>query len=137
MQKFAISFLCFSLTLLLAGCGPIYHTEYAYVPPASNIGKMCTTQCLQSKNSCEQMCQMRNDNCRMQARQDAMYQFEIYRGERERQHKPIKKSVSDFDRSIFTCHESCGCEANYRVCYAQCGGAVLERRVCTAFCDKK
>lgn len=137
MQRLSSIFILAIITLVLTACGPIYKKQYAYVPPASNMGKMCTAQCVQNKNSCEQMCQMRNDNCRMQARQDAMYQFEIYRSDRLKQNLPVEKSINDFDRGSFGCQNTCGCSATYRSCYAACGGEVLERNVCVAFCDKK
>lgn len=83
------------------------------------------------------MCELRQDNCRLQARQEAMYQFEIYRNDRERQHLPVEKNIHDFDNGSITCQHSCGCEPSYRSCYAACGGQVLQRDVCVAFCDKK
>ncbi|MCW5584286.1 MAG: hypothetical protein KIT56_10540 [Gammaproteobacteria bacterium] len=121
---------------ILTGCGPVYKREYAFVPPRTGMGKMCIAQCVQNKNTCEQMCQMNNENCRLRAHQDAVYQFEMYKHERRKHGAPVKKDVSDFDMS-YTCNHSCNCEPTYRSCYSACGGQVLERDVCVAFCDKK
>jgi hypothetical protein len=136
MKRVYAIFSLFLLMSLIAGCGPVYKREYAFVPPKSDMAKMCTAQCVQSKNSCEQMCQMNNESCRMRARQDAVYEYERYKHERKREGKEIKKDVSDFDRS-YSCSSSCNCEPTYRSCYAACGGQVLQRDVCVAFCDKQ
>lgn len=126
-----------ALSGMLLGCGPIYKKEYAYVPPRSSAGKMCLAQCIQGKSNCQQMCQMRNENCRAQARQDAFYQYQEYKHERRREGKEVKKTVNDFDNSFFSCNESCDCTSSFNACYAACGGQVLERDVCVAFCNKK
>jgi hypothetical protein len=135
-QMIASIFSILCLAAMLAGCGPIYKTEYAYVPPRTDTGKMCTAQCVQGKNSCEQMCEMKNQDCRLRAHQDALTQFEMYKQERKREGKPLKKDVKDFDQS-YTCGSSCNCEPTYNACYSACGGQVLERKVCVAFCDKQ
>ncbi len=124
------------LASLLFGCGPIYQREFAYVAPPTSMGKMCTAQCIQGKNACQQMCQMRNDNCRAQARQDAYFQYEEYKRERHREGKEVEKSVSNFDYGSFNCNQSCNCTPTYNACYSACGGQVLEREVCVAFCGK-
>ena len=120
---------------LLSACGPIYKTEYAYTPPASSMGQMCVSQCLQNKSVNEQMCQMRNDACRSQARQNAMYQFEAYRNERKSDGKKVRKDLSDFDQS-YLCSDSCDSTPTFNACYSACGGQVLERQICTAFCNQ-
>lgn len=121
---------------VLSACGPIYRTDYAYVPPKSNSGKMCITQCLTNKSMSEQMCQMRNDNCRAQARQDALYQYESYKRDRHAMGKPVRKTLSDFDTS-YMCSNSCDTTPQYNACYASCGGQIFEHQTCTAFCDKQ
>ncbi len=136
MLRLLTAMIIIVLTSMLFGCGPIYKKEYAYVPPRSSMGKMCTAQCIQSKSNCLQMCQMRNDNCRAQARQDAYYQYEEYKHERRREGKEVDKDVKDFDRSFF-CNQSCDCTPSFHACYSACGGQVLERQVCVAFCDKQ
>jgi hypothetical protein len=120
---------------MLTGCGPIYQTKYDYMPPRSSTGMMCVAQCQQGKSTCEQMCQLRNDNCRTQARQDAIYRYEIYKQARQDRGRAPKKEVGDFDSSN-SCNIPCRCESSFRACYAACGGQVLEQQVCVAFCDK-
>lgn len=126
----------FTLVAMLAACGPVYKREYAYVPPKSSTGKMCTAQCIQGRNACEQMCRMNNEACIARSKQDAVYEYEQYKHERRREGKEVKKTVSDFDRS-YTCNSSCNCGPTYNACYSACGGEVLQRDVCVAFCDKQ
>src|SRR3990167_339271 len=106
------------LVSMLSGCGPMYETQYKYIPPASNIGKMCTSQCVQSKSMCQQMCEMRKQSCR--------------RGERVRSGK---KDDRKFDYLEPNCDNiACDCTETFNTCYGACGGEVLERQVCVAFC---
>lgn len=135
LKKFFI-FSIMALVGMLTACGPIYNTEYSFVPPKSDIAKMCTAQCIQGKNDCEQSCRVDNDNCRMRAQQNAMFEYKQYKEDRKRMGLPINKSVNDFDRSS-SCSNSCRCESTYRACYSACGGEVLEHKVCVAFCDKQ
>ena len=123
--------------MLIAGCGPVYKREYSFVPPKSSVGKMCTAQCVTSKNSCQQMCNLSTENCRLRARQDAIYQFEQYKRDRRHDGKDIDKNLSDFDHGAAACSSSCNCEPAYRECFSACGGEVLQRDVCVAFCDKQ
>lgn len=124
------------LASLLTSCGPMYKTEYSFIPPKSDLSKMCTAQCVQSKNDCEQSCRVDNENCRLRAKQNALFEFKNYKEDQKQRGLPITKSVSDFDRSS-SCFNSCHCESTFRECYSACGGEVRERQVCVAFCDKK
>jgi hypothetical protein len=123
------------MLVLLTACGPIYNTEYTFVPPRSNMGKMCIAQCVQSKSMCQQMCDMRNDNCRAQAKMEAHQDYKMYKHERHKEGKEVKKDIGDFDKS-YACNTNCNCEPQFHSCYSACGGQVLEKQVCVAFCDK-
>lgn len=136
MRRCLLFLSLFSLLVgCLSGCGPIYRTDYSYVPPRSDVGKMCISQCLQNKTVNEQMCQMRNDSCRARAHQDAIYQYENYKHERKREGKEVKKSLSDFENS-FSCSDSCDETPNFNICYSTCGGNVITQKTCVAFCGK-
>ena len=126
------------LTLIgmLTGCGPIYETQYDFIPPKSDMSRMCTAQCVQSRNSCEQSCRIDTEDCRARAQENAMYEFERYRHDRKKDGMSVDKSVSDFDRG-YSCNSSCNCGPTYRDCYSACGGQVLAQKVCVAFCDKQ
>src|SRR5688572_2413710 len=109
-MKFLIAFVLSSL-LFLSGCGPIYRTDYTYKPPHSNTGLMCINQCMMAKNSCSQLCEMRSDNCKSQARQEAMTKYEMYRSQQNINHLPIKKTIDDFDDSFFRCQSDSACRS--------------------------
>jgi hypothetical protein len=133
MRKHIIAFSIIVLAAILTACGPIYNTEYSFIPPKSDVSKMCTAQCVQDKNNCQQSCRIDNENCRLRAQQSAIFEFEHYKEEQKRREMPINKSISDFDRSS-SCNNSCECESTYRACYSACGGEVRENKVCVAFC---
>lgn len=125
-----------SLVFFLSACGPIYQTQYSYKPPKSSMGRMCAAQCIQNKSNCEQMCQIREESCRTKARQDALYQYELYKAQQQVQSQPVKKTPQDFENT-WGCHQSCDCGPAYNACYETCGGQVIATQVCTAFCDRK
>lgn len=128
--------LTLTLITFLTGCAPIYRTQYTFVPPKTDIAKMCTAQCVQGKNTCEQMCRMNNENCLLRAQQDAEHQFEIYKNDQLRQGKEVKRDMNSF-KHTYSCRSSCNCEPTYRSCYTSCGGQITQKQVCVAFCDKQ
>jgi hypothetical protein len=136
MLKLKFFVVLFVTMALVVGCGPIYKRQYDYVAPKSSVGKMCTAQCQMAKSACEQSCELRNQTCVNQARQEAIYSFESYKQQMSREGKPIVKSLGDFDYSN-TCRTTCDCLHPYQACYSACGGKVIEKKVCVAFCDKQ
>lgn len=137
MRSIYSIFTCLFLAITLAGCGPIYQTHYSYVPPHSSVGKMCIAQCVQSKSTCQQMCQMKEQNCQYQSREEARYSYSEYKHDRKKHGKAVKKELRDFDSGRYSCHQSCDCDETFNSCYDACGGKVVESRVCTMFCDKQ
>ena len=124
------------LPLLLTACGPIYKTQYSYQPPQSDTGRMCAAQCVQSRGMCQQMCRAQNNNCEMQAQENAAYSYHAYVKAQQAAGKKIRKNIDDFDNS-YMCNESCNCRSNFNLCYSTCGGKVTSRQICTAFCNKQ
>ncbi|PWC33856.1 agenet domain-containing protein [Azospirillum sp. TSO35-2] len=133
--------LCFAVLSLLSACGPVYETQYSLTPPTSAEGRLCVSQCQQTRNFCRQNCGMSQQACVNDARSRALYEYQAYVNRQTAEKKPIKKSVSDFDHSSYSCGtNSCEsrCEADYRDCFGgSCGGRVTSKRVCTAFCDQE
>lgn len=131
----------FSVLVILVGmfclsaCGPVYKTDYQYVPPKSNNGKLCAVQCTESKAYCKQACNARKSQCLSLARREAMHQYRLYKDQQLEYGKPVKKSPSDFEYSS-QCEQSCGCNDMFNLCYQTCGGVIKENKVCVAFCDK-
>ena len=116
--------------LLVVSCGPVYETNYRYVPPADPLSRPCVSQCLADKSGCRHTEELKAENRRLRCEADAR---------------------SDYERCLFnardeqgknSCHRrSCSenasfmqCEADYRVCFESCGGVVEEERVCTFNC---
>lgn len=61
-------------TIFLQGCAtPQYETFHSYVPPRGAEAKSCLFQCSMTESQCEQLTQMRLDNCvaRSQNKYDA------------------------------------------------------------------
>lgn len=134
-MKFFIRISCFLvMCCILPACGPVFRTNYSYVPPKGQMGQMCISQCIQSQSTCNQMCEMKNQNCRMQARQNALLEYEIYK--RDHNNQGGHRTIDSFDRGSWTCNQGCGCEDTYRSCYTACGGQVIANTVCVANCDK-
>lgn len=130
MKYFQSLTLCILLIVFLSACSPIYKTEYAYVPPESDVSKMCTANCIIQKTMCKQMCEMKIENCRLRER------LEKDKKEQESENTPLIKTLNSLG-NLFGCDESCNCDEAYNDCYTECGGKILERKVCVAFCDKK
>ncbi|MEO8400230.1 MAG: hypothetical protein ABI597_00355 [Gammaproteobacteria bacterium] len=135
-MKIVLSLFISLMVFVVTACGPIYQTKYSYQPPHSDMGRMCASQCLQSKSSCDQMCQMRKDNCFLHARQNALVQFEAYKAEQKAKSKPVEKTPASFENTA-GCDQPCNCGFDFNMCYQTCGGVVTKYEVCTAFCDKK
>ncbi len=128
------------LVFAVAGCGPIYETVYSYQPPRSPQGQQCAGQCQQIGQYCRQNCRLREDSCRANARQEAGYEFDRYVRERHRNRQEVKKSIGDFDYSYHcsgasSCEASC--DADFRICFTNCGGVVTAYQQCTMFCDQQ
>jgi hypothetical protein len=114
---------------LVAGCGPIYDTRYHFVPPSDPSARSCIFQCENLKMQCEELEQMRVENCDYRARLDQdRCRAEIRRQGRE----PKSHECSSLGGSCYANTERC--EAKYRQCYQNCGGQVRTEQVCVFNC---
>jgi len=107
--------------LLAAGCGPMYNTEYTFVPPETPTGQTCVFQCENSKLQCEQIEDMKQERC--EDRADREYE----RCKDREKEKHCYRSYCSVDYSR--------CETRHRGCYQSCGGKVEEHKKCVAFCN--
>jgi hypothetical protein len=132
-----LSLFCFlMITTLISACGPVYQSHYTYAPPHAAMEKKCVAQCLQGKNSCLRLCDLKNQRCVERAHYKGLERYTAYKQEQLRNGKAITKSVSYFeDRSV--CRKACSCTISFNTCYSACGGQVKEHKKCVAFCDKK
>lgn len=117
---------CLAL-IFFTGCGPIYDTRYTFTPPQDSNARSCIFQCENLKMQCEQLEQMKVENCNYRARLDQ----DRCRGEIRRQGREPKS----YECTLDSCFENTEhCEANYRSCYQNCGGRVHAEQVCIFNC---
>ncbi|WP_211100120.1 hypothetical protein [Azospirillum halopraeferens] len=127
----------FAVLLALAGCGPVIETQYTLIPPSSPEGRMCVAQCQQTTQYCRQSCRLEKQTCVADQRSRAMMDYQQYVNERTAKKEPIKRTPSSFEQT-WRCNDSgCdgACQSDFRTCFATCGGQVIPRQVCTAFCS--
>ncbi len=146
MLSRALSPLAALALLALAACGPIYDTDYSFIPPGDTGGRMCVNDCLQQKAYCENRAEMRRrdaemrrERCLADARDEAEYAYRRYKRERRADNKPIKKTPHDFMRSSYcpsVPYADDSCEEYHRICYVNCGGRVLETKTCVLNCGQ-
>lgn len=113
----------------LISCGPMYDTQYTFIPPESAQGKACTYQCQNGKYQCEQIDRMQVDRCEESARREQeRCKWDLaFRGEKEHW----------YDCALDSCSANTEqCEAQYRSCFQMCGGTVNTQTVCVANCQQ-
>lgn len=136
MKKIMILLPLMFSVFLLAGCGPVYQTQYSYVPPHSWRGRKCINRCLTARSYCRGECQTNDQACHSNANVAAMPAYLAYVQERNSKGKPTYMNVSDF-ADYSNCSDHCGCESTYRACFSNCGGEVIANTQCVAFCNQR
>lgn len=136
--------------LLLAGCGPVYQTQYRYQPPRAFAGRRCVNTCSAQFQACRMRCQEVNDRRTHYQQQQA--DFDYWSSHHHYHHfhpgygpNPYSPGYYPDDDSFtygdnynyYADNGGCGCRATYNSCYQNCGGNVYSRRVCVAFCGKQ
>ncbi len=116
------------LLLFVSGCGPIYDTRYYYTPPQDPGAQSCIFQCENMKMQCEQLEMMKVENCNQRARMDQDRCRENIR----RQGREPKSDECNYFSSCSPDNERC--DAQYRICYQNCGGKVHAEEVCVFNC---
>lgn len=124
--------------IFLQGCAtPQYDTFHSYVPPKGAEAKSCLFQCSMTETQCEQLSQMRLDNCvarsqnkydACEAREQAVYDRCVNSGRQD-----CYKDWCSQDE----CTASNTCKTKYNSCYSICGGIVNSETRCVANCDKE
>ena len=132
--KLALSFL---LIAFLTSCGPVYKTNYTYIPPENEEGKSCIFQCDNTKLQCYQLEDMRYQRCLDRADRD------YYRCEANRRYVyNYKKKRRECRHNCYCFRSSCSqtrevCDDRYRTCYQTCGGSVTSETVCVSNCEEQ
>ena len=131
MKKSLVSLLGIALpAAFVTSCGPMYETRYDYIPPEGNTGRACIFQCETVKMQCEQIEDMREQNCEERA------EWERLRCEDDLRRRGKKGKW--YDCSSSSCSsDTARCDENYRRCYQSCGGSVKTTQVCVFNCGQK
>jgi hypothetical protein len=123
----------------LVACGPVYKTTYELTPPQTAEGRLCTSQCQQTKSACQRGGYDRYQLCKERKQAHAERAYNDYRMQQLMQKKPIKKSRRHF-YSGYSCRQEASykksCEQDFVGCFATCGGKVTPHTICTANCEK-
>jgi len=134
MRRFLLAFLMLGS---LTACGEAAKTTH-FSLPSSPGGRVCSNQCLESKNYCQQNCTLDLRHCVGDAQVQALYDYDKYTREQFAAHAPIELRPRDFERtaSCDAANKSCtsDCERPYEQCYKGCGGKVESTSSCQYFC---
>lgn len=122
MKILRVICIAFSL-LILTGCET---THYDYRAPASAQGQMCITQCAGIKEQCigNEISRAQNSKATCERSNDSAMRSCMAKASNKEQEKQCEKNRQyciDFE---FTER----CEVNYRACFVNCGGAIIETK---------
>ena len=136
-NSYKLMMLAFVLIFFACSCAPRYRTTYDFTPPTSEQGKTCVFQCENTKLQCEQLQEMKLQNCR--DREDLKQQKCQDKAEKEYERCKAKGNQICFQAAcpISECYKGTKCETQYRRCYQTCGGKVTSTRSCVANCEKE
>ncbi|MFO1712564.1 hypothetical protein QOT31_23960 [Pseudomonas aeruginosa] len=103
------------LALLLGGCGP--SVSYSYIPPTSDAGLHCVSQCNAEKRQCKTLAklQQRQDDALYQAQSTAYNYCMQNSDKKKRKSCPYPQRNFDFGDD---------CQDEHRSCYQSCGGTI-------------
>lgn len=125
----------------LVACAPEYESRYRVeMPrPLSEQARQCLAGCDQARDACFvparaefAACTERAILIQDQCRANAQIQYQIC----QRAYAPTGQDCyyAACDRPSCDAPGLAACEADYRRCFADCGGTVVEDRVCVANC---
>jgi hypothetical protein len=123
--------LCAAALATLVGCGPVYRTQYSFVPPVDTDGRRCIVQCADMQARCRESAENRASLERSACQQNATIRYAAC------------LATAKGDSARTACNPSAYCEVRadtahcddeYARCYATCGGQVESRQVCVLGC---
>jgi hypothetical protein len=113
--------LLLALALLTTACQTI---RYELRPPASDVGRLCVTQCSGIKETCRgneiRRARMERDSCERQSESGLHACLAGANSPETRRNCHNKKP------SCSTNENTARCESDYRDCFAGCGGTVTK-----------
>jgi hypothetical protein len=135
IQKFYLTAYGTLLLLIVAlmGCGPVYQTDYIFRPPEDYNGRNCILQCDNMKMQCEQSAEMSYQDCE---HRNAIEYDHCMRREKVYNKKGDCIENCYCSQDTWSCSRDFSrCDLNYRQCYRNCGGTVLEQNRCVSNCQ--
>lgn len=112
------------LLLIMSGCAPMQSSSFKYIPPKDDIGRRCVNSCLNQKETCDRECTSNKTTCQIMEDTKGYMDYLVNNDpSRSNPHK-FSSLRQDCNLDFMTCKSSC--QANYRMCYTNCGGEVLE-----------
>ena len=140
MLRFAAS--SSRLAAVRAGCQPVYETGYRFDLPAAGgeAAQACVAQLRRPRRlpasvpareefaACRERAILVQDQCRSNAQIDYQICQRAYAPDGADLHLPDLRAAACEPAAIDLC------EADYRRCFAGCGGTVVEERRCVANC---
>jgi hypothetical protein len=118
--------------LMAPACTPVYESDYEIIPPRSHQGRMCANQCFMHKNQCQSNCSTQYSNCQMMSTVSNQLSY-IAALNASKNSKTTPYYHSSNSCSTTACDNRC--QADYHICHKNCGGQVIEHRVCTRYCN--
>ena len=122
-----------ALSLTLSGCGPVYSTQYRYTPPLDANGKLCVSQCSNTREMCRMMEETRAAQEQAQCQQNSAMRYSMCLSNAK-----TDQARKDCDRNNYSyCSRSANterCEESYRQCFQNCGGKIDSFPVCDCGC---
>lgn len=125
-------------SVFLATCQPVFETRYTLTPPTDATGsRQCLADCAATLQTCRDITgkrysscldrsELQYSNCRQQASVDYQLCATSNTG--------ITCDRQICQRPSCSTAEVDACEANYRSCFAACGGEVRSEEICVAGC---
>lgn len=116
-MKYQSKIRVFIVLSLLVSCSPVYKNSYEYVKPKNKSIRSCVAKCGVVLSSCTNICRHQNQMCRIS------------------NNVSMRRSVQGVGTRRIICSSSCNsCNVSYRQCYVNCGGEVITKKSCSAFC---
>ncbi|MBK1649482.1 hypothetical protein CKO36_12960 [Rhabdochromatium marinum] len=118
-------------SLCLTACGPIYKTDYTYIPPEDSASRQCLNQCLGMQADCRARAEDRATRENTACQQNAMVNYSVC----------LATAKTEADRNRCSASSYCNrqpdlspCDADYRACYRNCGGTIISQQRCISGC---
>lgn len=109
--------------VLMSGCETVH---YDYRAPTSDMGRMCVSQCAAVKEQCVgneiQRAQREKSTC--ERSNDSNYRACMSKASNKDEEKECGKKRKYCSSSEYTER----CERDYRMCFVNCGGRIIETR---------